>query len=211
MTSGVNLSLFLFFTSAIGIYKPPDVRPIIEAYSGKDIPIEYAKKEAEAKQRHIEEWEHSRKGLSSGGFTLSGLFGGSSQVHLPYLILPPQRKLKSSDMQSPPYSPTPHRYHQPTSSRSGTRPNCNTGRNRPILRPTRITLRGSLKKNRMRWRSRCRARSGVLPPLLWVVCLLPRLVKSKGRMRVLLLLHQTLSLRKLDLRVLGCTLEGSVL
>lgn len=46
--------------------------------------MEYAKKEAEAKQQHIEQWEQSKKGLSGGGFTLSGLFGGSSQV--PYFI-----------------------------------------------------------------------------------------------------------------------------
>ncbi|KAJ3482365.1 hypothetical protein NLI96_g7027 [Meripilus lineatus] len=66
------------FLESIAIYKPQDVRPILEAYSGKDIPLEYAKKEAEAKKLHIEEWEQKRKGLSSGGFTLSGLFGMSS-------------------------------------------------------------------------------------------------------------------------------------
>ena len=32
------------------------------------------------KRRHVEEWEHSRKGLSRGGWTLSSLFGGSEQV-----------------------------------------------------------------------------------------------------------------------------------
>ena len=37
--------------AAIAIYKPPDVRPILEAYSGKDTPIEYAKKEAEAEKK----------------------------------------------------------------------------------------------------------------------------------------------------------------
>ena len=65
--------------AAIAIYKPPDVRPILEAYSGKDIPIEYAKKEAEAKKKHIEEWQ-ARHGLAKGGFTLSNLFGGSQKV-----------------------------------------------------------------------------------------------------------------------------------
>lgn len=65
---------------AIAIYNPPDVRPILQTYAGTDIPIEYAKKEAEAKQKHIEEWERSRKGLSKGGFTLSSLFGGSGEV-----------------------------------------------------------------------------------------------------------------------------------
>jgi import inner membrane translocase subunit TIM50 len=65
------------FLESIGIYKPEDVRPILSAYSGKDIPLEYAKKEAVAKQKHLEQWQHN-KGISAGGFTLSGLFGGSS-------------------------------------------------------------------------------------------------------------------------------------
>jgi len=64
------------FVTAIGIYKPQDIRPILEAYSGKDIPIEYAKKEAEAQEKHVEEWKQKRGGLSSGGFTLTSLFGG---------------------------------------------------------------------------------------------------------------------------------------
>ncbi len=63
-------------TIAIAIYKSQDVRPILQAYQGKDIPIEYAKKEAEAKQRHIEEWEKTHKTPVSG-FTLSSLFGGT--------------------------------------------------------------------------------------------------------------------------------------
>ena len=67
---------FLWNFVAIAIYKPEDVRPILDAYRDKDIPIEYAKKEAEAKQLHIEEW--IRKGKQSGGLTLSSLFGGSA-------------------------------------------------------------------------------------------------------------------------------------
>lgn len=72
----------LFVSPAIAIYKPQDVRPILKAYEGKDIPIEYAKHEAELKRKHIEEWEHSRKGLATTGFTFSSLFGGS-QVRPP--------------------------------------------------------------------------------------------------------------------------------
>ncbi|KAH7929536.1 HAD-like protein [Leucogyrophana mollusca] len=68
------------FLESIGIYKPQDVRPILQAYSGKDIPIEYAKKEAEAKLKHIEEWKGKSKGLSTGGFTLSSLFGSTGEV-----------------------------------------------------------------------------------------------------------------------------------
>ncbi|KZT72401.1 NIF-domain-containing protein [Daedalea quercina L-15889] len=69
------------FLESIGIFKPPDVRPILGAYHGKDIPLEYAKKEAEMKQKHVEEWEHGRKGLPTNSFTLSNLFGGSGQAH----------------------------------------------------------------------------------------------------------------------------------
>lgn len=43
--------------TAIGIYKPPDVRAILKAYEGKDIALEYAKKEAANKQAFIEEWK----------------------------------------------------------------------------------------------------------------------------------------------------------
>ncbi|KZT03903.1 HAD-like protein, partial [Laetiporus sulphureus 93-53] len=69
------------FLESIGIFKPADVRPILEAYRGKDIPIEYAKKEAEMKRKHVEDWEHKKRGLSTETFTLSGLFGGSSRAN----------------------------------------------------------------------------------------------------------------------------------
>jgi import inner membrane translocase subunit TIM50 len=75
------------FLESIGIYKPKDVRPILQAYKGKDIPLEYAKKEAEARDRHIAEWKGQSKGLSSGGFTLSSLFGVSTES--PHSPIPP--------------------------------------------------------------------------------------------------------------------------
>lgn len=43
--------------TAIGIYNPPDVRPMVKAYEGKDIPKEYAKREAESKRQFIENWK----------------------------------------------------------------------------------------------------------------------------------------------------------
>ncbi|KAG9308604.1 hypothetical protein JVU11DRAFT_11711 [Chiua virens] len=67
------------FLESIGIYKPQDVRPILEAYRGKDIPVEYGKKEADARERHIAEWKGKSKGLSSSGFTMSSLFGVSTE------------------------------------------------------------------------------------------------------------------------------------
>jgi len=75
------------FLESIGIYKPSDVRPILQAYHGKDVPIEYAKKEAEARERHIAEWKGKSKGLSSGGFTMSSLFGVSTESS--YSPIPP--------------------------------------------------------------------------------------------------------------------------
>lgn len=83
------LCAILMFISAIGIYKPPDVRPILQAYQGKDIPIEYGKKEAEARERHIAEWKGKSKGLSSGGFTMSSLFGVSTEVRCLYALMGP--------------------------------------------------------------------------------------------------------------------------
>jgi hypothetical protein len=52
------------------------VRPILQAYHGKDIPLEYAKKEAEAKAKHIEEWK-AGKVVTGGSLTLSGLFANT--------------------------------------------------------------------------------------------------------------------------------------
>jgi import inner membrane translocase subunit TIM50 len=80
LSSRLDLISFSLPRTAIGIYKTPDVRPILQAYAGKDIPIEYAEKEAEAKRKHIEEWKTKARGLSKGGFTLSGMFGGASEV-----------------------------------------------------------------------------------------------------------------------------------
>lgn len=53
------------FLTAIAIYKPADVRPILTAYHGKNIPLEYGKKEADAKAKYLEEWKQGHKGGSS--------------------------------------------------------------------------------------------------------------------------------------------------
>ncbi|KAK2464401.1 hypothetical protein APHAL10511_003549 [Amanita phalloides] len=54
------------FLESIAIYKPSDVRPILSAYQGKNIPLEYAKKEAEAKAKHADEWKRKGRSASSG-------------------------------------------------------------------------------------------------------------------------------------------------
>lgn len=71
------------FLESIGIFAPPDVRPIIKAYEGKNIPIEYAKREAERKQAAIEEWEREHGNtvaVGSGTSWLSSAFGAIGGV-----------------------------------------------------------------------------------------------------------------------------------
>ncbi|KAG6899282.1 hypothetical protein C0993_011667 [Termitomyces sp. T159_Od127] len=68
------------FLESIAIYHPPDVRPILQAYQGKDIPLEYAKREAEQKAKHVEEWK-KKKGIQTSSF--SSIFGLSSQTSHP--------------------------------------------------------------------------------------------------------------------------------
>jgi len=68
------------FLESIGIFSPADVRPILKAYQGKNIPIEYAKKEAEAKAKAVEEWEklHPSGIHGAGSGFLSSIFGSVS-------------------------------------------------------------------------------------------------------------------------------------
>lgn len=57
----------------------------MKAYDGKDIPIEYAKKEEESKRAAIEEWERKNPNRSSGGGGfLGGMFGSVSAVCSPF-------------------------------------------------------------------------------------------------------------------------------
>ncbi|OXB39670.1 mitochondrial import inner membrane translocase subunit TIM50 [Cryptococcus neoformans] len=86
------------FLESIGIFNPADVRPILQAYAGKDIPIEYAKKEAEAKAKAIEEWErtHPTAITGAGSGFLSSIFGsvaapGSSRPNQPMTYLEQKR------------------------------------------------------------------------------------------------------------------------
>ena len=66
--------------SAIGIYNPPDVKPIIGAYIDKDVVSEYGRAEAETKQRLIEEWERKGGRRKSAPSFLGKLFGTSSSI-----------------------------------------------------------------------------------------------------------------------------------
>ncbi|KAF9561907.1 HAD-like protein [Agrocybe pediades] len=66
------------FLESIAIYRPDDVRPILKAYAGKDIPLEWGRKEAEMKAKHIAEWQAKNKHkISSGGsgFSFGSLLG----------------------------------------------------------------------------------------------------------------------------------------
>ncbi|PPQ88498.1 hypothetical protein CVT25_013169 [Psilocybe cyanescens] len=79
------------FLESIAIYKPADVRPILKAYAGKNIPLEYGKLEAEMKAKHIAEWEakNKNKPIAGSGFSFSGLFGMSDAPPLPKNMAPP--------------------------------------------------------------------------------------------------------------------------
>ncbi|WVR03091.1 hypothetical protein IAU60_000080 [Kwoniella sp. DSM 27419] len=86
------------FLESIGIFAPADVRPILKAYQGKDIPVEYAKKEAEAKQKAVEEWErlHPTAVAGAGSGFLSSMFGsvaapGSTRPNQPMTYLEQKR------------------------------------------------------------------------------------------------------------------------
>ncbi|KAF9471782.1 HAD-like protein, partial [Pholiota conissans] len=63
------------FLESIAIYKPQDVRRVIKAYAGKDIPVEYAKVEAEMKARHVAEWQEKKAKKASGGLSFGSLVG----------------------------------------------------------------------------------------------------------------------------------------
>ncbi|QRV84369.1 NLI interacting factor-like phosphatase [Ceratobasidium sp. AG-Ba] len=63
------------FLESIAIHNPADVRPILKAYQGKDIPKAYAAVEAEQKRKVIEEWEKNRRQGGSGSMSIGGLFG----------------------------------------------------------------------------------------------------------------------------------------
>ncbi|CEL58447.1 Mitochondrial import inner membrane translocase subunit TIM50 OS=Cryptococcus neoformans var, neoformans serotype D (strain JEC21 / ATCC MYA-565) GN=TIM50 PE=3 SV=1 [Rhizoctonia solani AG-1 IB] len=92
------------FLESIAIHSPPDVRPILKAYQGKDIPKTYAAVEAEQKRKVVEEWEKKRKaGGSSGNMAIGGLFGfgGATKQHpadQPPLTYLEQRRKEYQDL-----------------------------------------------------------------------------------------------------------------
>ena len=100
----------LIFTSAIAIYKAPDVRPILQAYHGKDIPVEYAKQEAEAHERHVAEWKNKPKGLTYSGFTISSLFGTKTKVGVSTCAFTPRVDCARSPQPFESHSPIPPTY-----------------------------------------------------------------------------------------------------
>ncbi|KAG8925296.1 mitochondrial inner membrane protein required for protein import [Tulasnella sp. 417] len=71
------------FLESLGILQPQDVRPVLKAYEGKDIPTAYAQVEADHKKRFIEAWEKKHEGKratsgSVGRVSFGSLFGGPS-------------------------------------------------------------------------------------------------------------------------------------
>ncbi|KAB5591275.1 Mitochondrial import inner membrane translocase [Ceratobasidium theobromae] len=91
------------FLESIAIHLPPDVRPILKAYQGKDIPKAYAAVESEQKRKVIEDWEAKRKNGSGGGsMVIGGLFGlGGARKHpadQPPLTYLEQRRKEYQDL-----------------------------------------------------------------------------------------------------------------
>ncbi|KAK7472010.1 mitochondrial inner membrane protein required for protein import [Stygiomarasmius scandens] len=80
------------FLESIAIYKPQDVRPILTAYQGKDIPTEYAKIEAEGKKKHIEEWQQNKGNTSNSFGSFFGLSSSRSAQNAPPTYLEQKRK-----------------------------------------------------------------------------------------------------------------------
>lgn len=94
----------MYLLVALAIHRPADVRPILKAYAGKDVALEYGKFEEEMKKKHIEEWEKSgKKNSVVQGVSIGKLFGGVSffsflpfcplhvpqtSTHLPFLCRP---------------------------------------------------------------------------------------------------------------------------
>ncbi|KAF5363180.1 hypothetical protein D9758_008395 [Tetrapyrgos nigripes] len=80
------------FLESIAIYKPQDVRPILTAYQGKDIPTEYAKIEAEGKKKHIEEWAQNKGNTSNSFGSMFGVSSSRSAQNAPPTYLEQKRK-----------------------------------------------------------------------------------------------------------------------
>lgn len=73
-----NLLDYLPFLEAIGINAVPDVRNVLKAYEGKDVPKVFAARQAEIKKQHVEAWEKQReanKGNPLAGFSFASMFG----------------------------------------------------------------------------------------------------------------------------------------
>ena len=81
--------------TALAIYKPADVRPILAAYRGTDIPRTYAEREAADKRAHIEAWEEKKQKQGGRGrgmdVRISSLFSAGVSVtftRLPFFPFP---------------------------------------------------------------------------------------------------------------------------
>lgn len=84
--SALVLILTDMWSTAIAIYNPSDVRPILKAYEGKDVPLEYAKTEAKAKAQHIAEWNAKHKPVETAP-SFRNLFGLASFVRTTFFFV----------------------------------------------------------------------------------------------------------------------------
>ncbi|KAG8987159.1 mitochondrial inner membrane protein required for protein import [Tulasnella sp. JGI-2019a] len=100
-----NLVGLIPLIESIGIIQPPDVRPILKQYQGKDVVKAFALREAEMKQKAREDWQRAREGKRTGSssgvsqVTLSSLFGGSVQTVDPSQPPPTFLEIKRKEAQ----------------------------------------------------------------------------------------------------------------
>jgi import inner membrane translocase subunit TIM50 len=80
------LLLMRFFPTALVIFGVPDTRKVLGRYRGQDVPLEWAKVEAQNKARHVKEWEAKQAqlgGLATGGWTMGRITGSVRTFHPP--------------------------------------------------------------------------------------------------------------------------------
>jgi import inner membrane translocase subunit TIM50 len=121
--------------TAVAFLKPPDVRPILTAYAGKDVAIEYAKKEAENKRFLIQDWEKKREGkgaMVGGVSSLSRMFGASTSVRSFSPLSRSPLPLTPSHRSPSPPKPNQTAHHQHTSNKNVKKPNKPIKKNKPI-------------------------------------------------------------------------------
>jgi import inner membrane translocase subunit TIM50 len=96
-TSDTRLMAYLPFLEALFLNRVADVRPILSGYKDKDIPLEFAKRQAAFKESQLATWRQRKAEADKslfGSFSLGALFGLGSKVtdEPPLTMLEAERK-----------------------------------------------------------------------------------------------------------------------